>query len=205
MISKIMEEYEIPDDFKYMAVAESGLRNVISSANATGYWQIMKPTALELGLIINEDVDERYDIEKSTIAAAKYLKKLKNRFGNWINVIAAYNIGMTKFRNNMNSQEESDFYDMNMNAETMRYLFRLVAIKELFENPGDYGFHLSTHEKYKELNDFYLVKVDSTLKSLGKFAHENNTSFRMLKIYNPWLISDKLTIKDTSFLIKIKK
>ncbi|MGE5356709.1 MAG: lytic transglycosylase domain-containing protein [Deltaproteobacteria bacterium] len=205
VISPILEQYGIPEDFKYMAVAESGLRNVISSANATGYWQIMKPTAIELQMIINEDIDERYDIERSTIAAAQYLLKLKKRFGSWINVIAAYNIGMTKFSKNMVSQEENDFYDMNMNSETMRYLFRLVAIKELFENPGDYGFHINHTEKYGQLDDYYTIKVDSSVSSLGKFAHDNNTTFRLLKLYNPWLISDKLTVKDTSFFIKIKK
>ena len=205
VISKILSEYNIPDDFKYMAVAESGLRNAISSAGARGYWQIMKPTALELGLVINGEIDERYHIEKSTDAAARYLLKLKNRFGSWINVIAAYNVGMTKYKNIMNEQAESDFYDLNLNSETMRYLFRLVAIKEVFENPQDFGFHISDTEKYDELNDYYTISVDSTVNSLGKIAHENNTTFRILKIYNPWLISDKLTIKDTSFLIKIQK
>jgi membrane-bound lytic murein transglycosylase D len=205
LISKILLDYNIPDDFKYMAVAESGLRNVVSSANAAGYWQLMKPTALELGLIINEEVDERYDIEKSTIAAAMYLQKLKKRFGSWINVIAAYNIGMTKYKNNMESQVEAEFYDMNLNSETMRYLFRLVAIKEVFENPQDFGYHIGETEKYRELSDYYNIVVDSTVDNLGQFAHENNSTFRMLKMYNPWLISDKLTVIDTTFLIKIRK
>jgi membrane-bound lytic murein transglycosylase D len=205
VISKILLEYSIPDDFKYMAVAESGLRNVVSSANATGYWQLMKPTALELGLIINDEVDERYDITKSTIAAAKYLQKLKSRFGTWINVIAAYNIGMTKYRKNINLQQEDEFYDMNLNSETMRYLFRLVAIKEVFENPQDFGYHLGETEKYNELNDYYNIVIDSTVNNLGQLAHENNTTFRMLKLYNPWLIGDKLTVIDTTFIVKIRK
>jgi membrane-bound lytic murein transglycosylase D len=205
IIAKILNDYNIPEDFKYMAIAESGLRNVISSAGATGYWQLMKPTGIEMGLIINEEIDERYDIEKSTVAAAKYLQKLKSRFGTWHNTISAYNLGMTKYRKNQETQIEEDFYDLNLNSETMRYLFRLVAIKELFENPHDFGYQIDENDKYRELNDYFLVQVDSTITNLGKFAKDNNTSYRMLKIYNPWIINDKLTIQDTSLLIKIKK
>lgn len=205
IISKILAEYNVPDDFKYMAVAESDLRNVVSSAGATGIWQFMKPTAQELGLKINENIDERYDFEKSTIAAAKYLLKLKGIFGTWINTCAAYNLGMTKFIKNNDDQSESDFFNMNLNSETMRYVFRLAAIKEVLENQENYGFHVSNEEKYKELDDFYLVQVDSTIQNLGQFAHLHNTNYRMLKIYNPWLISTKLPVKDTTYFIKIKK
>ncbi|MEZ4908508.1 MAG: lytic transglycosylase domain-containing protein [Saprospiraceae bacterium] len=205
VISPILKEYGVPDDFKYLAIAESGLRNVVSSAGAAGYWQFMKPTANELGLKINSEIDERYDIEKSTRAAAEYLLKLKAKFGTWVNSAAAYNMGMTKLKNTYEDQKEEDFFNMNVNSETMRYFFRILAIKEILEHPGDFGFHISNDDKYKELNDYYEVKVDSTIENLGDFAHNFNISYRMLKIYNPWMISEKLTYSGEPYYIKIKR
>ena len=204
-ITRILKQYGVPEDFKYLAVAESGLRNVVSPAGASGYWQLMKPTAQELGLTINSEVDERYDLEKSTIAAAQYLLKLKGIFGTWINAAAAYNTGMTRLKNNLEDQREQDFFDLNLNSETMRYFFRILAIKEILEHPGDFGFHISNVDKYKELNDYYEVRVDTTIENLGDFAHRFNVSYRMLKIYNPWLTSETLTFTGEPYFIKIRK
>ncbi len=205
VIEKILKKYNIPDDFKYLAIAESGLRNVVSKAGATGYWQLMKSVGKEQNLEIYEEVDERYDIEKSTIAACKYLLKLKKIFGTWINTAAAYNLGMTKFSQALNREKEREFFNLNLNEETMRYIFRITAIKEIIEHPEDYGFYINEEEKYSPLDNYYKVKVDSTISNLGGFAHKYGITYRQLKIYNPWLRSYKLTVKNNTYYIKIPK
>lgn len=202
-ISRILAKYDIPDDIKYIAVAESGLRNVTSPAGAKGYWQFMTTTAQEMDLIVNEDIDERYHIEKATESAAKYLLKLKSMFGTWANAASAYNMGMTRYKKTMDTQLGNNFFDLNVNQETMRYYFRLVAIKEVFENPEDFGFFIEENEKYPELKDYYTIKIDTSVSNLAIFAHEHNISYRTLKYYNPWLISDKLTVRNDTFFIKI--
>jgi hypothetical protein len=203
VISRILSQFNIPDDIKYIAVAESGLRNVTSPADAKGYWQFMTPTAKEMGLIVTNEVDERYHIEKSTEAAAKYLLELKSRFGTWTDAAAAYNMGMTRYKKTMEDQLANNFFELNLNQETMRYYFRLVAIKEVFENPVDFGFYLEENEKYTELKDYDIIKIDTSIASLAQFARDHNISYRTLKYYNPWLISDKLTVRNDTFFIKI--
>ncbi len=206
VIEKILDENDIPDDCKYMAVAESGLRNATSSSGAKGYWQFMKPTAIELGLEISEDVDERMHLEKSTQAACTYLKQLYNRFGTWTNVAAAYNVGPTNFSKSLSEQKESSYYDMNINDETSRYVFRIIAIKEILSNPEDFGFYLSKEDKYAKHPDLMDVVVTETIPSLADFAHQYGISYRMLKFYNPWLLTGKLTVKDgKQYIIKIPK
>ncbi len=205
IIEKILREYNIPDDFKFLAIAESGLRNVVSKAGATGFWQLMKPVAKELNLEIYDEVDERYDIEKSTIAACKYLLKLKKKYGTWINTAAAYNLGMNKFSQALSREKENNYFNLNLNDETMRYLFRITAIKEIIEHPERYGFYINLEDKYAPLDNFYTVKIDSTIENLGNFAHQHGISYRTLKIYNPWLRSYKLTVKNNTYFIKIPK
>ncbi len=205
VIEKILKKNNIPDDFKYLAVAESGLRNVISTAGATGYWQIMKPLGKSLNLEIYDEVDERYDIVKSTEAACKYLLNLKKTYGTWVDAAAAYNLGPTKYSEAMRLENEKSYFDLNLNEETMRYLFRIVALKEILSNPEDYGFFIDEKDKYAPLDNFYEVKVDSTISSLGDFAHKYNISYRELKFYNPWLRSHKLTVKNNKYVIKIPK
>ncbi|HHH52173.1 MAG TPA: lytic transglycosylase domain-containing protein [Bacteroidetes bacterium] len=205
VIEKILKKYNVPDDFKYLAVAESGLRNVVSPAGATGYWQLMKPLAKEMGLEVYEEVDERYDLVKSTETACKYLLQLKNKYGSWINATAAYNLGITKFYQAINKEKEKDFLNMNLNEETMRYLFRILAIKDVIEHPEQYGFYIDEADKYEPLTNYYNVKVDSTIDNLGDFAHKYGITYRKLKIYNPWLRSHKLTVKTKTYLIKIPR
>ncbi len=205
MIEPILAEEGIPDDFKYLAVAESGLRNVTSPAKARGLWQFMKLAAKEYKLEVNSEVDERYHIEKSTRAAAKYLKRLKEKFGSWTNAAAAYNMGMTAFRKNIKTQKEEDYYDMNLSDETNRYVFRIIAIKEIMQNPENYGFYLDYEDKYEPEIDYSFVKVDKTISSIGDFAHQNGTTYRMIKRLNPWLRSTKLTVKKNTYMIKIPK
>lgn len=203
-ISEILAENGIPDDFKYLAVAESSLRNATSSASAKGFWQFMQPAGEEMGLEISEDVDERFHFEKSTHAACQYIKKLKSRFGTWTNVAAAYNIGPTKFAQKLAEQKENSYYSMHLNEETSRYVFRIVAIKEILGNPSDFGYELESHDEYVPLITLKEVEVMETIQNLADFAHQHQTTYRLLKYYNPWLVSGKLTVKPgKKYLLKI--
>ncbi|MDX1941370.1 MAG: lytic transglycosylase domain-containing protein [Saprospiraceae bacterium] len=204
VIEKILAENDMPDDFKYMAVAESSLRNAVSSAGAKGIWQFVSNTGEYYGLEINEEVDERYHIEKATEAACKYLKDYKKQFGNWTLSAAAYNMGGPRLKRDMEAQRADNYYDLNLNDETSRYVFRLVAIKEVLKNPSLFGFNVDESEGYSPMSDFKVVEVNGPIASLGDFAIENGTTYRMLKVYNPWLISSKLTNKaKKTYQIKI--
>lgn len=204
-IEKILSEEGVPDDFKYLAVAESSLRHVSSPANAKGFWQFRKLAAKEFGLEVNDEVDERYHIEKSTRAACQYLKQLYNRFGSWTNAAAAYNLGPTNLSKALNDQKEESYYDLNLNSETSRYLFRLIAIKEILQNPQKFGFYLSPNELYQPLDNYYEVEVSSSIENWADFADQYNVSYRMLKVYNPWLRDSKLTVIKNRYKIKIPK
>ncbi|MEZ4911742.1 MAG: lytic transglycosylase domain-containing protein [Saprospiraceae bacterium] len=193
-VERILKNQGIPDDFKYLAVAESGLRNPTSSSGAKGYWQFMKPTAKELNLEISADVDERLHLEKSTMAACTYIKQLYNRFGNWTNAAGAYNIGPTAFAKAVDEQKESSYYMLNVNDETSRYVFRIVAFKEILSNPNNFGYYIENFEKYMPHTQMKEIEVTSTIESLADFAHANGTSYRLLKYYNPWLINSRLTV-----------
>lgn len=204
-IEKILAKHNIPDDFKFLAVAESNLRNVTSSASAKGFWQFRKLAAEEFGLEVNSEVDERYHLEKSTEAACKYLKQLYQRFGSWSNAAAAYNIGPTNFSRILKAQEEDSFYDLNLTDETSRYVFRLLAMKEIISDPVKYGFYLDDFEKYQPLDDYSTVTVNESVPSWGEFAKKYGISYRILKVYNPWLIDNKLTVIKNTYEIKIPK
>jgi hypothetical protein len=205
VIEPILAKNGIPDDFKYLAVAESGLRNVVSPAGATGIWQFMKPIASDLGLEIYDEVDERYHLEKSTQAACDYLNRLHNRFGNWISAAAAYNAGPTNFSRYLNDQKQDHYFDLNVSEETMRYIFRLVAIKTILENPEEFGFFIPAEQRYPPLDNYYTVRMDSTINNMGDLAAEYGITYRMLKIYNPWLRDNELTVKNNTYFLKIPK
>jgi hypothetical protein len=205
IIERVLSEEGVPDDFKYLAVAESSLRNVSSSAAAKGYWQFRKLAATEWGLEVNGEVDERYHIEKSTRAAAKYLKWLKKKFGTWSNAAASYNVGPTNFTRLQKSQGEDSYFDMNINEETSRYVYRLIAIKEIMSDPTAYGFYLDQEDLYPALDDSYIVEVESTVPSWKEFASKYGVSYRDLKYYNPWLIDTKLTVKSKKYFVRIPK
>lgn len=192
-ILPILKEHQIPEDFLYLAVAESSLRNATSSSNAKGFWQFMKPTAIEMGLLVNDEVDERNNILKSTKAACLYLQQLKRRFHTWSNVAAAYNMGPTAFANALTKQKETSYYNMSLSEETMRYVFRIIAIKEILHHPEDFGYYMEEDHTYASLPSFNLYKIESPIPSLADFAHEKGTTYRLLKYYNPWLISDKIS------------
>lgn len=205
MIEQILREEGVPDDFKYLAIAESGLRNVGSHAGAKGFWQFMTGTGKEYGLEINSEVDERYHFEKSTRAAAKYIKRLHTRFGNYTNAAASYNVGPTKFSKEMKAQGEDSYYNMNLNIETSRYVFRLLAIKEILKRPNDFGFYLDPQDYYPPVKDLMTVTVDKTVPSWKEFAKQHGLSYRMLKFYNPWIIDSKLTVINNTYQVKVPR
>lgn len=186
IIEPILAKNGIPDDFKYLAVAESGLQNVVSPAGATGFWQIMRATGKEYGLEVNSNVDERYHVEKSTQVACEYLNKWKNRFGSWTLTAAAYNAGPGGIQKYMNIQKVNDYYDLLLGEETGRYLFRIMAIKEIISNPDKYGFDVKNDDFYNAVPTFS-VEVDEPVANWADFANEYEINYKILKRHNPWL------------------
>jgi hypothetical protein len=205
IIEPILKEEGVPSDLKYLAVAESALSNVVSPAGARGLWQFMKDAADGYGLEVNTEVDERYHLEKATHAACKYLKKEKERLGSWVLAAAAYNGGPGRIAEEMAKQRAKSFFELNLAAdETMRYPFRIVAIKEVMEHPTDFDYEIEKEHLYPPITGYKTVEVKGAVASWGDFARENGTHYRMLKLYNPWLIDSKLTNKDgKTYLIRI--
>ncbi len=193
IIEKILAEEGVPDDFKYLAIAESNLRNATSPAGAKGLWQFMRETGKYYGLEVSSEVDERYHLEKSTRAASKYIKDYYKRFKSWTLSAAAYNMGGTRLKREMDVQRGETYYDLNLNQETDRYVFRIIAIKEVIGNPERFGFYLDNDEGYEPMTNFDIIEVDGPIPNLGDFALKNGISYRTLKVYNPWLRSSKLT------------
>lgn len=186
IIEPILKKNGVPDDFKYLAVAESGLRDVVSPAGAAGFWQIMKTTAKEYGLEVNDEVDERYHVEKSTELACDYLLKAYEKYGNWTMAAASYNSGMGKMSKETARQNESEYYDMNFGLETGRYVYRILALKEILNNPKKFGFHLRENDLYQPFKTREIT-IDSTIKDLSAFASSHGMNYKELKIYNPWM------------------
>jgi membrane-bound lytic murein transglycosylase D len=186
VIIPILKRNGIPEDFKYIPMIETGFMNLTSPAGAVGFWQFMEPTAKEMGLEVNSIVDERYHVEKSTQAACDYFKKLYREFGNWTMVAAAYNVGLTGLKTQVIRQKTTNYYDLLLNAETSRYVFRLVAVKEIYENPVRYGYKIEKKDLYKEIPT-YTVKVDTAVSDFAGFAQSMKINYKMLKTFNPWL------------------
>jgi len=194
IIEPILEKNGIPDDFKYLAVIESGLQNVTSPAGAKGFWQIMKPTAKENGLEVNTNVDERYHLEKATQVACDYLNAAKERFGNWTMAAAAYNAGNAGIARKIESQKVTSYYDLLLADETQRYVPRMVALKEILTNPEKYGFEFETEDLYK-LEKTKIIKVDSVITDIAQFSKNLGINYKVLKLHNPWLRENKLNNK----------
>lgn len=186
VIEPILKEYGIPDDFKYLAVIESSLTQAVSPARATGFWQIMEGTGKDYRLEINSNVDERYHIEKSTRVACEYLKKSRDQFGSWTMAAAAYNAGNAGISRQLTRQEVNDYYDLLLGEETGRYVFRILALKEIMNNPEKYGFNFSEEDLYQHIPT-YTVTVDKPVTDFAKFAKEHGINYKILKIHNPWL------------------
>ncbi|MBL6657151.1 MAG: lytic transglycosylase domain-containing protein [Flavobacteriales bacterium] len=192
IIEPILKENNIPDDFKYLALIESGLENVTSPAGAKGFWQIMKSTATEFGLEVNSEIDERYHLEKSTLAACDFLSSAKKKFGSWTLAAAAYNMGRSGLQKQLDRQKCEGYYNLLLNDETSRYVFRILAIKEIIENPKKYGFQFRNEDLYKNIPT-YTVKVDSSVGSWADFSNNLGLNYKILKIHNPWLRQSYLT------------
>ncbi|MDP2040061.1 MAG: lytic transglycosylase domain-containing protein [Algoriphagus sp.] len=193
-IERMLKENGIPDDFKYVAIAESALMNVGSPAGARGFWQILESTGKEYGLEISNDVDERYHFEKSTLAAAKYFKKAHAKFGDWTAVAASYNMGQSGFSKRQEEQLHSNYYELYLNEETSRYLFRILAFKIIFENPGAFGYHFRESDYY-QTPVLRTIRVDEDIKDLPKWAKDQGSSYKDLKLYNPWLRDRNLNVR----------
>lgn len=204
VIEPILKQNNIPDDFKYLALAESGfLDKAISPSGAVGIWQFMKSAATENGLEVNEEVDERYHLEKATQAACRYFKNSYPRHGNWTMVAATYNAGISGMRRQIDIQDSKNYYDLLLNDETARYIFRILALKMVIGEPEKYGFKVSETEKYPVI-PVSEVKVDGSINSFTDFARAHNINYKLLKQFNPWLRQPYLkNLKKKVYTIKI--
>ena len=196
VIEPILKSHGIPDDFKYLSVAESNLRMATSSAGAKGIWQFLESVGTAYGLEINGEVDERYHVEKSTEAACKFILHLKNRFGSWTMAAAAYNMGETALTKRIEDQKASTFYDLNLNEETSRYIFRIIAIKEIMQKPRHYGFYIEDEQLYLPFHEYSTLIITEPVPNLANLAQQYGTSYRMLKVFNPWLTGASLPNKN---------
>ncbi len=202
-IEKILKQYNIPDDFKYLAAAESDYTNMVSPAGATGFWQIMRDSGKEEGMEINEVVDERYSIEKSTEFACAYFLKSYRKYGNWTLTAASYNGGRARIDEQIDIQHQNNYYDLLLAEETARYIFRAVAYKLIISDPEAYGFALGKEDLYPVLK-YYEVKVDTAISDMSAFAAKFGTNYKMLKFFNPWLRKPYLTQNPKNeYIIKI--
>lgn len=203
VIEPILKKNNVPVDFKYLAVAESNLENVVSPVGATGFWQFIKSAATEYGLEVNDEVDERYDIEKSTEAACKYIKDAYSKFGSWTMAAAAYNAGMNGISKWSSIQKTNNYYNLTLGIETSRYIARVAAIKIIMENPQKYGYYLNENDLYKPLK-FTEVILDSSVTDFADYAASLGINYKTLKLYNPWLRDTKLKVKNgVTYKIKI--
>lgn len=195
LIEEVLRREGVPEDMKYLAVVESGLMNVVSPAGATGYWQFLKETAISHGLEVNNEVDERYHVERATEAACRYLKEAYRRHGSWALAAAAYNLGQAGVDKQLTRQKQQNYFDLQLPEETSRYVFRILAMKEIIRDPERYGFHL----RAKDLYPPYVtrsVEVSGPIEDLADFAIRHNTNYRTLKLLNPWLRDVKLTNRE---------
>jgi len=193
VIEPILKANGIPNDFKYIALAESGLQHVVSPAGAAGFWQFLDKTGRRYGLEVNEEIDERYHIEKATVAACLYFKDAYNQLGDWSLVAASYNMGIDGVKRQLLNQGMKSYYELYLNTETARYLFRIMAIKEICEKPDKYGFYLLQEDKYAPLQTIK-VKVDLGINNLALWAKSNYVNYKLLKLLNPWLRKPALNV-----------
>lgn len=195
LIKEIFQDEQVPEDLVYIAVIESGLMNVTSPSGAKGFWQFMPATGKEYGLIINDQMDERYHVEKSTRAACQYLKNANTKFDSWVLAAAAYNRGMNGIAANLQRQQVKSYFDLSLNSETARYVFRILAVKMVFEAPANYGFYLDSESLYPQ----YLTKeviIDSSIPNLYEWSKEHGISIKILRTLNPWIKGKDFKVKE---------
>ncbi len=194
IIEPILKKNGIPDDFKYLCVIESALSNVTSPAGAKGFWQFMPATASEYGLEVSDTVDERYDLVKATEAACDYFNKAHDRFGNWTLVAAAFNRGTAGIQRQLDKQMVKSYYDLFITEETSRYVFRILALKEIMSDPSKYGFNIPIEARYP-LEKTNKIRVSDDIDDLYQFAKDQGINYKLLKLHNPWLQSDRLEVR----------
>ncbi len=194
IIEPILQKNGIPEDFKYLAVIESSLTNVVSPKKAVGFWQLLGGTAKEWGLEVNNEVDERYHPAKSAEVACKYIQRAHKKFGNWTNSAASYNMGIYGLSKRLKEQKVDSYYDLLLNHETSRYVFRALALKEIMENPAKYGYDIPEEHLYKNY-PMKEIKVTKSIQSLVDFSNAIGINYKILKLHNPWLRRKKLTVK----------
>ena len=192
LIEPILKKNNIPDDFKYIALIESQLTNVVSPQGATGFWQIVESTGKDYGMEITDEVDERYNVVKSTEAACKYFKEAFGQFNNWTLVAASYNLGKTGLKGQLDKQKVSTYYDLLLNEETARYIYRILAMKEIIARPKVYGYILHRQDLYPPIPT-KKITIDSTIHNLAVFAISQKINYKILKLFNPWLRTNTLT------------
>lgn len=194
-IERILIENGLPADFKYIPVIEGSLRNDISPAGAVGFWQLLKATAREHGLEINDDVDERYHPLKSTEAASSYLRRAYNKFNGWTEVAASYNRGMSGLSRAMEKQKTDSYYELFLNDETARYVYRILAIKIIMEDPEAYGFRIDEEHLFAPIPVKQVI-ISESIDDLPEFANSLGISYGTLKYYNPWLRDYNLRVPE---------
>jgi hypothetical protein len=199
----VLQEYGVPEDFLYLSMIESGLSNSQSPKGAVGFWQFLPSTAKELGLEVNRQVDERYHPVKSTEAACKYLLKAKSKLGSWTNAAAAYNIGIRGLTLQLEKQKVDSYYDLLLNEETSRYVFRILSMKQIMENQEKYGFNIDEEDLYP-VEDVKNIEISQTIPNLTTFAFEQGINYKILKRHNPWLRQNSLTIRSSKNTYNIK-
>jgi hypothetical protein len=203
IIEPILKEQGIPNDFKYLALIESGFINATSPSGAVGFWQFLPETATQYGLDVNDEVDERYHVEKSTRAACAYFKDAYARFGTWSLVAASYNMGMGGVQKQADRQGSKDYYQLLLNEETARYVFRILAIKELMNNADKYGFVVRPTDLYTPLNTT-TISLNQGVEDFAAYASQNGINYKTLKLHNPWLRQSYLKNKSNKvYEIKI--
>ncbi|MDO8549846.1 MAG: lytic transglycosylase domain-containing protein, partial [Ignavibacteria bacterium] len=203
VIEPILEKNGIPDDFKYLMVAESGISNAISPAGATGFWQFIEGSALKYGLEVNEEVDERYHVEKSTEAACRYLREAYILFGSWTVAAASYNMGIPGVTKQLEKQKTKNYYNLVLSEETSRYIARIIALKEIMNSPEKYGFDIKADDLYNEL-PYEEVAVTGSIANLADWSAERGINYKILKLYNPWLRDIALkNVNNKTYSIKI--
>lgn len=200
---KILKEQGVPEDFAYLSMAESDLTQVSSPSNASGFWQFLKPTAIQYGLIVNDEVDQRFDIEKSTYAACKYLQDSYTQLGSWTLAAAGYNMGMSGVGRQAIEQGSNNYYDLYLNTETSRYVFRILALKLIHQNPSNFDYRIEASDLY-EPYQYKEIPVSGSVNSWISFAKDNNISYKELRRHNPWIRTTSMkNSANNTFLVKI--
>jgi peptidoglycan lytic transglycosylase D len=203
VIEPILKRNNIPDDFKFLSVIESGLSNAVSPAGAVGFWQFMEEPAVKYGLEVNDEVDERYNVEKSTEAACKYLNDAHSQFGSWTLAAASFNMGIDGIQKQLLRQKTNNYYNLVLGDETSRYIARIIAVKQIFNDPKKYGYDINENDLYPPLKS-YTIRLDSSITDFADYSFKLGINYKTLKLYNPWLRDSCLINKNyKEYFIKL--